>query len=106
MFPVKYNAIIFRPFKNEIFDGIVKQVNKVGIFVEIGPLTCFISHNSMSGSMEFCQRSNPPCYKSKEETEVIAPDTMIRIKIVGLRHDITGMFAIGSLMDDYLGAIE
>ena len=34
LYPVKYKAIVFRPFKGEILDAIVTQVNKVrcGIF--------------------------------------------------------------------------
>lgn len=29
MYPVKYKAVVFRPFKGEVLDGIVTQVNKV-----------------------------------------------------------------------------
>ncbi|XP_070500185.1 DNA-directed RNA polymerase II subunit RPB7-like [Chironomus tepperi] len=106
-FPVKYNAIVFRPFKNEVFEGMVKQVTKVGIFIEIGPLTCFVSHNSLPDRLEFCTKLQPVCYKSKDEDgEIIAKDTDVRVKIVGLRTDINGMFAIGTLLEDYLGAIN
>ena len=45
VYPVKYKAIVFRPFKGEVLDAIVTQVNKVGMFAEIGPLSCFISHH-------------------------------------------------------------
>ena len=30
LYPVKYKAIVFRPFKGEVTDAIVTQVNKVG----------------------------------------------------------------------------
>lgn len=78
--------------------------------------------------MQFCPNGNPPCYKSKEEEVVIAPEDKIRLKIVGTRVDATGIvslshfvcefcvrsehetffsfqFAIGTLMDDYLGLV-
>lgn len=29
VYPVKYKAIVFRPFKGEVLDAIVMQVNKV-----------------------------------------------------------------------------
>lgn len=63
VYPVKYKAIVFRPFKGEVLDAVVRQVNKVcellclicfvitkgilqvGMFAEIGPLSCFISHH-------------------------------------------------------------
>ena len=36
LYPVKYKAIVFRPFKGEVLDAIVTQVNKVKYWV--GPL--------------------------------------------------------------------
>ena len=47
------------------------QVNKVGIFTEIGPLSCFISRHSIPADMDFDPNSNPPCYKTKDEDIVI-----------------------------------
>ena len=29
IYPVKYKAIVFRPFKGEVLDAVVTQVNKV-----------------------------------------------------------------------------
>lgn len=29
VYPVKYKAIVFRPFKGEVLDAVVRQVNKV-----------------------------------------------------------------------------
>jgi DNA-directed RNA polymerase subunit E'/Rpb7 len=55
--------------------------------------------------MEFCPNVQPPCYKSKDEDIVIHNDDEIRLKIVGTRVDATGIFAIGTLMDDYLGLV-
>ncbi|KTG36994.1 hypothetical protein cypCar_00049384, partial [Cyprinus carpio] len=53
--------------------------------------------------MEFDPNSNPPCYKTVDEDIVIQQDDEIRLKIVGTRVDKNDIFAIGSLMDDYLG---
>ncbi|CAO1407974.1 unnamed protein product [Diamesa serratosioi] len=105
VYPVKYKAIVFRPFKGEVLDAVVKQVNKVGMFAEIGPLSCFISHHSIPADMQFCPNSVPACYKSKDEEIVIAAEDKIRLKVVGTRVDATGIFAIGTLMDDYLGLV-
>ncbi|XP_022659913.1 DNA-directed RNA polymerase II subunit RPB7-like isoform X1 [Varroa destructor] len=104
VYPVKYKAIVFRPFKGEVLDAVVTQVNKVGIFTEIGPLSCFISRHSIPQDMQFDPNATPPCYKNAEDEE-IAQDDEIRLKIVGTRVDATDIFAIGTLMDDYLGAI-
>ncbi|KAF4520645.1 hypothetical protein B566_EDAN007511 [Ephemera danica] len=120
LYPVKFRAIVFRPFKGQVLDAVVTQVNKrnenqlfpsimflsvVGMFADIGPLSCFISHHSIPADMEFCPNVQPPCYKSKDEDVVIHADDEIRLKIVGTRVDATGIFAIGTLMDDYLGLV-
>ncbi|CAG0917009.1 unnamed protein product [Notodromas monacha] len=103
VYPVKYKAIVFRPFKGEVVDAIVVQVNKVGLFTQVGPLSCFISRHSIPPDMEFDANSNPPCYKTKDEDIMISPEDEIRVKIVGTRINATDIFVIGSLMDDYLG---
>ncbi|XP_069956036.1 DNA-directed RNA polymerase II subunit RPB7 isoform X3 [Cherax quadricarinatus] len=58
---------------------------------------------SIPQDLEFDPNSNPPCYKSRDEEVVIQQDDEIRVKIVGTRVDATDIFAIGTLMDDYLG---
>jgi hypothetical protein len=42
-FPVAYRAIVFRPFKGEVVDAVVTQVNKMGFMAEVGPLQVFVS---------------------------------------------------------------
>lgn len=103
LYPVTYKAIVFRPFKGAVMDAVVTQVNKVGLFTEIGPLSCFISRHSIPSEMTFDPNSNPPCYKTESEDMVIQQDDEIRLKIVGTRVDASDIFAIGTLMDDYLG---
>lgn len=105
VYPVKYKAIVFRPFKGEVVDAIVTQVNKVGLFCEIGPLSCFVSKHCIPPDMEFDPNSNPICYKTKDESIVIREEDEIRVKIIGTRVDAADIFAIGSLMDDYLGLV-
>lgn len=53
--------------------------------------------------MQFDASSNPPAYKTEDEDVVIAQDDEIRLKVVGTRVDAADIFAIGTLMDDYLG---
>ncbi|XP_062510507.1 DNA-directed RNA polymerase II subunit RPB7 [Corticium candelabrum] len=105
-YPIKYKAIVFRPFKGEVLDAVVTQVNKVGLFTEAGPLTCFISRHSIPSDMEFDPDSNPPCYKTQDEDVVIQQDDEIRLRIVGTRVDANDIFAVGTLMEDYLGLVS
>lgn len=42
VYPVKYKAIVFRPFKGEVLDAVVTQVNKVSIYiVTVNPKNSF-----------------------------------------------------------------
>ena len=86
-------------------DAIVTQVNKVGLFCEIGPLSCFISKHCIPPDMDFDANSSPPCYKTQDESVVIKEDDEIRVKVIGTRVDASDIFAIGTLMDDYLGLV-
>lgn len=53
LYPIKYKAIVYRPFKGEVVDAVVTQVNKVGLFTEIGPMSCFISRHVSSTVRNF-----------------------------------------------------
>ncbi|ELK14925.1 Citrate lyase subunit beta-like protein, mitochondrial [Pteropus alecto] len=55
-------------------DGVAvnKKVSKVGLFTDIGPMSCFISQHCIPSEMEFEPNSNPPCcYKTLDEDIVI-----------------------------------
>jgi hypothetical protein len=40
-FNVYYDAIVFRPFKNEVLIGVVKSVASQGVFCQCGPMQVF-----------------------------------------------------------------
>ncbi|ORX57796.1 hypothetical protein BCR36DRAFT_344469 [Piromyces finnis] len=106
-FKIEYKAIVFKPFKNEVVDGIVTSVNKMGFFVEVGPVTVFVSNHLIPEDMKFDPNSNPPSYISvgAENQQRIANNVNVRLKIVGTRVDATEIFAIGTIKEDYLGCI-
>lgn len=58
---------MFRPFKGEVLDAVVSQVNKIGLRCEIGPLECFVSRHCIPAEMDFDPNSASPCYKTKDE---------------------------------------
>ncbi|KAG8933724.1 DNA-directed RNA polymerase II subunit [Tulasnella sp. 417] len=99
-----YRAIVFKPFKGEVVDGIVGEVNKMGFFVEVGPLNVFVSNHLIDPEMKFDPNSNPPSYASQDQ--IIERDTHVRLKIVGTRVDATEIFAIGTIKEDHLGVVE
>lgn len=103
VFNVKYRAIVFRPFKGEVVDGLVKNVNKMGVFCEVGPISVFVSGHLIPSNMSYDPTANPPAFVSKNHS--IERGSRIRIKIVGVRADVGKIFAIGSIKEDHLGLL-
>ncbi|KAJ1994347.1 DNA-directed RNA polymerase II subunit [Dimargaris cristalligena] len=102
-FEVEYQAIVFKPFKYEVLDGIVKNVSKMGFFVDVGPLVVFVSSHAMPSDMKFDSTANPPCFQSDEQT--IDKGALVRLKIMGLKMEPNDIRAIGTIKEDYLGMI-
>ena len=50
---VEFECIAFRPFKGEVLDATVTQVNKFGFFAEAGPLNLFVSNQLIEDDMAF-----------------------------------------------------
>ncbi|GJJ11213.1 hypothetical protein Clacol_005445 [Clathrus columnatus] len=86
-FITRYRAIVFKPFKGEVVDAVVNNVNKL-----IHP------------DLRFDSNSNPPSFASADQ--IIEKNTKVRLKIVGTRVDATEIFAIGTIKEDHLGVIE
>ncbi|KAL9251972.1 DNA-directed RNA polymerase II subunit RPB7-like protein [Drosera capensis] len=109
-FPVKYQCVIFRPFKGEILEAVVTMVNKVGLvlmgfFAEAGPVQIFVSNHLIPDDMEH-QSGDIPNYTTSDGSVKIQKDTEVRLKIIGTRVDATEIFCIGTIKDDFLGVIN
>ncbi|GMM50649.1 DNA-directed RNA polymerase II subunit [Starmerella bacillaris] len=102
-FNVKYHAIVFKPFKGEVVDAIVTNVNKMGVFCDVGPLSVFVSAHLIPQNMSFNPATNPPAFVSEDQS--IEKGSKIRVKIVGVRADVGKIFAIGSIKEDFLGLL-
>ncbi|KAH8926654.1 hypothetical protein BT69DRAFT_1214975 [Atractiella rhizophila] len=109
-FTIKFNAIVYKPFKGEVVDALVFQVNKLGFQARAGPTEVFVTSHLIPPDLKFDPNSNPPCYSSEEDTQTIAVNTKVRLKIVGVRIDateITEQFGqIGTIKEDFLGPID
>ncbi|KAI9813743.1 MAG: DNA-directed RNA polymerase II subunit [Phylliscum demangeonii] len=103
-FTVHYRAVVWRPFKGEVVDGVITSVNKMGIFAEVGPLVVFVSSHFVPADIKFDANATPPMYTDNGET-VLEKGSHIRVKLMGIRSDVGDLFAIGSIRDDYLGPL-
>nr|GMD59283.1 DNA-directed RNA polymerase II subunit RPB7 [Ipomoea batatas] len=92
-FPVKYQCVVFRPFKGEILEAVVTMVNKMGFFAEAGPVQIFVSNHLIPDDMEF-QSGDAPNYTTSDGSVKIQKDSEVRLKIIGTRVDATEIFCI------------
>lgn len=103
-FDVTYACVVFRPFKGEVLDTVVTQVNKMGFFAEAGPVQIFVSNHLIPEDFEFSALDDP-CYVSSDEEVRIIAGAEVRLRIVGIRVDPTEIFCVGTIRDDYLGVV-
>ncbi|KAK4783708.1 hypothetical protein SAY86_018076 [Trapa natans] len=104
-FPVKYQCVVFRPFKGQILEAVVTMVNKMGFFAEAGPVQIFVSNHLIPDDMEF-QSGDMPNYTTSDGSVKIQKDSEVRLKLIGTRVDATEIFCIGTIKDDFLGVIN
>ncbi|ORY81902.1 DNA-directed RNA polymerase II subunit RPB7 [Protomyces lactucae-debilis] len=102
-FRVAYQAIVWKPFKGEVVDAIVSVVNKMGFFADAGPLSVFVSTHLLPSELKFEPTANPPNYSGDDMQ--VERGSKVRLKLVGTRVDATEIFAIGTMKEDYLGAL-
>ncbi|KAJ3084091.1 hypothetical protein BCR33DRAFT_722165 [Rhizoclosmatium globosum] len=105
-FEIKYKAIVFKPFKGQVVEGVVTTVNRMGFFADVGPLQVFVSAHLIPPFLRFDPNSNPPNYSGEtQDMQLIKIEKgeALRIRILGTRVDATEIFAIGTIKEDYLG---
>lgn len=59
-YDISYRAIIFRPFRGEVVDGLVSSVVSNGFFVDVAGLSVFVSKAVSSGQEQELERNWRP----------------------------------------------
>jgi len=67
-FVIEYVAIVFKPFRNEVMDGVVSDVNKLGFFCYVGPLQIFISRHQISDPLRMKFDGEVPCFIVEQDS--------------------------------------
>ena len=104
VFPLKYQAVVFRPFKGEVLDSVVTKVTQHGFFAESGPLTVFVSHHLVP--QDFRYDAHDDLWVSRDGIDRIAKKSSVRLRIIGLKIEATEISATGSIKDAFLGPID
>lgn len=118
---LSYRAIVWRPFRGEVVDGLVTSVVSNGFFVEVGALTVFVSrsvgrhgeqckydeptrlivHQMIPPHLKYTVEGSTPSFTDNQD--LIERGTQVRLRIKGIRGEIGSMYAVGSISEDYLG---
>ena len=53
LFTVRFKALVFRPCRNEVLDGIVEGVERVGIEVAVGGFRVFVPHTKIPERLQY-----------------------------------------------------
>ncbi|KAI5149264.1 DNA-directed RNA polymerase II subunit RPB7 [Enteropsectra breve] len=89
-FVINYLAVVLKLSKGEVLDAAIVSSTKMGYFASVGPLSIFISNYQIPQGL----------------LEDLGIDTMVRLKIIGLKIDNKKIYAIGTLNEDCLGVIS
>mmetsp|Transcript_9420 Transcript_9420/g.15223 ORF Transcript_9420/g.15223 Transcript_9420/m.15223 type:complete len:177 (+) Transcript_9420:84-614(+) len=103
--PMRYFAEVLQPFKNEVIDCEVSEVNKIGFFAYHGPLQVFVTASCMPKGYTYSEEDvyagGGPAYVSS--TSQIKLGTAVRVRIIATKQEDQGLYAVGSINGDYLG---
>ncbi|GMI21599.1 hypothetical protein TeGR_g1811 [Tetraparma gracilis] len=110
VFAVEYEALLFRPFKNEVLDAVVTDVNSMGFFAFVGPLRVFVSSHlfppDLNGSAGGEGGFNGTSWVSDDGEVHIRQDCGVRLKIIGTTVEQGTISAVGCINQDFLGLVD
>eukprot|EP01029_Cantina_marsupialis_P032316 TRINITY_DN973_c0_g1_i2.p1 TRINITY_DN973_c0_g1~~TRINITY_DN973_c0_g1_i2.p1 ORF type:complete len:131 (-),score=30.20 TRINITY_DN973_c0_g1_i2:221-613(-) len=79
-YDVTFEAVFFRPFKNEVLDVIVATVDEEWIEAKMGPLTCHLSREKLDGyDFDVAQRLYA------DDKNIIKQDSIIRVRVTNFQ---------------------
>ncbi|KAH9386258.1 DNA-directed RNA polymerase II subunit RPB7 [Nematocida major] len=103
-FLAEYSALTLCPKKDEVANAVVHEINKMGMFCFIGPFYVFISTHQISG--QFIEAGAHSSIIQHDGGSAIVKDSVVRLKLIGVKVEPTKIFGVGTINDDYLGNIQ
>lgn len=104
---VHYDAVLMRPFKNEVLDAIVTSASdEKGFMCRVGPLEIFVSGHRMPEDMSFDFQLGD-CWVSEDGAVEIKEGSIVRVRIIGVNDAGSDVLvAMGCIQDKCLGQLE
>jgi len=101
LFPIIFEAIVFRPYVKEVLDAIVMSVTKDGVLVEAGPMLLWISKMKIPSNYQY-DDTDEACWISdgtNGDERKIFKSSSVRVSVYGIREEVNNMFGIGAIVD-------
>ena len=100
---IKFRALVFRPFRNEVLDAIVFQATDFGVFARAGPLEIFITRKLMPEELRDGFDTVKECYIDHTENTEVKSGTRLRVKILGVKYQLDRIEGTATMLGDFLG---
>ena len=106
IFKMSYEAVLFRPFVNEVSDGIIEKILPLGggIHVKVGPMLVFIPKENIPNTYIFEEKNNY-YYNEKDDSDILKEGEKVRFKYKDIQFDQNDFKPVGTMADKYLGHI-
>jgi len=95
--------------KDEVLDGIVVGLERVGIEVKVGAVKAFIPHTKIPNSYKY-DENQVAFIEDETPYQVIKKDCLVRFKVENVsikgQEGAASLNVIGNISDDYLGILE
>eukprot|EP01026_Neomeris_dumetosa_P000182 TRINITY_DN10045_c0_g1_i1.p2 TRINITY_DN10045_c0_g1~~TRINITY_DN10045_c0_g1_i1.p2 ORF type:complete len:176 (-),score=12.31 TRINITY_DN10045_c0_g1_i1:106-633(-) len=103
IYRVKFQAVVFRPFKGEVLDCVVTSVSRLGFFADNGMCNLFISSHSIPDYFMF--RQDPDQFVTEDGEDKVIQGSEVRVRVIAFKVDESEILCIATLEGNYLGVI-
>lgn len=106
IFQLHFEAVMFRPFKNEIMDVKVLNCVHLGFFGYAGPIKVFVSRHQMPQDMQEGYNAMDEAWLSEDKEVEIKENCGVRLKIISCTLENQQWTCVGTIAEEYLGLVD
>ena len=108
VFHIVFDAILLRPYINEVLQAQVTLVNKLGFYATVGPLELFVSQYLMGEEFQNGYNDDLQQWEANDDDEnsVITQNSDVTVRVIGSRISNGEWKVVATIDADYLGEVE
>ena len=108
VFHIVFDAILLRPYINEVLQAQVTLVNKLGFYATVGPLELFVSQYLMGEEFQNGYNDDLQQWETNDDDEnsVITQNSDVTVRVIGSRISNGEWKVVATIDADYLGEVE